>query len=359
MANISIPTTFTAGTLAKAAEVNGDFNEVQTKFNTYAVQTDMAKTITVAHTWSISQIWSVLQTFVAGIYTNTLTVSDTTTCNSIFSTTTGAVSDAVTLFFRRGGVNKWRVGTNIMGGNVDALEITEGTGATAVASFNQSTFATTLQSLKLAQAASKVVPGATSLSLRNNADAADNLLVTDAGLVTARAGLVATAGGIAATGSSTITGALNVTGALTAGTLLGLNKFVRRAADLNFTSSTDSTLTFAIGSADEWEAEYVLYHTNAGAATFTVGFVGPAAVTMIYGGIGVNNINATTPVGGAISGSGNNMPSFPMSVTMAMTTVRLYVKGNGTAGNVTCNLTASAGTGVLKTGSFVRTSQIA
>lgn len=37
-------------------------------------------------------------------------------------------------------------------------------------------------------ATSKIIPGATSLSLRNNADSADNVLVTDAGLVTVRAG---------------------------------------------------------------------------------------------------------------------------------------------------------------------------
>lgn len=40
--------------------------------------------------------------------------------------------------------------------------------------------------LYLANAASKIIPGATSLSLRNNADTADNLLLTDAGLATFR-----------------------------------------------------------------------------------------------------------------------------------------------------------------------------
>lgn len=38
----------------------------------------------------------------------------------------------------------------------------------------------------LAKAASKIVPGVTSLSLRNNTDSADNLLITDAGNVTIR-----------------------------------------------------------------------------------------------------------------------------------------------------------------------------
>lgn len=48
-------------------------------------------------------------------------------------------------------------------------------------------------------AVSKIVPGATSISLRNNADNADNVLVTDAGLVTVRNGLTVTAGDIVAT----------------------------------------------------------------------------------------------------------------------------------------------------------------
>lgn len=39
-------------------------------------------------------------------------------------------------------------------------------------------------SLTLTSAASKIIPGATSLSLRNHADAADNLIITDAGRVT-------------------------------------------------------------------------------------------------------------------------------------------------------------------------------
>lgn len=40
--------------------------------------------------------------------------------------------------------------------------------------------------LQFTAAASKIVPGATSISLRNNADSADNVLVSDAGLVTLR-----------------------------------------------------------------------------------------------------------------------------------------------------------------------------
>src|SRR5437764_11738203 len=43
---------------------------------------------------------------------------------------------------------------------------------------------------------SRIVPGVTSFAIRNNANTADNLLVSDAGLVTARAGFVSTLGGV-------------------------------------------------------------------------------------------------------------------------------------------------------------------
>lgn len=52
MANINIPNTFVSDTIASADEVNANFDEFRNKFNTYAVQTDVAKTITATHTFS-------------------------------------------------------------------------------------------------------------------------------------------------------------------------------------------------------------------------------------------------------------------------------------------------------------------
>ena len=54
--------------------------------------------------------------------------------------------------------------------------------------------------LLMATAVSKIIPGATSISLRNNADSADNMLVSDAGLATYRNAILVppTAGGSAA-----------------------------------------------------------------------------------------------------------------------------------------------------------------
>ena len=61
-------------------------------------------------------------------------------------------------------------------------------------------------------AVSKLVPGATSFSIRNNADNADNLLISNAGAATVRAGLTVTAGGETITaGGLTVTGAPDVT----------------------------------------------------------------------------------------------------------------------------------------------------
>jgi len=53
--------------------------------------------------------------------------------------------------------------------------------------------------LTFGAAASQIVPGATSLSFRNTADSADNLIITNAGAATIRAGLTITASGLTVT----------------------------------------------------------------------------------------------------------------------------------------------------------------
>lgn len=60
--------------------------------------------------------------------------------------------------------------------------------------------------LTFSAASAKIIPGATSLLFRNNADNATNLGITDAGVATIRAGLTVTAGGVTITaGGQTIT----------------------------------------------------------------------------------------------------------------------------------------------------------
>lgn len=58
MANIALPFTFGPNTLIKSADVNADLAEIQTKYNAGAVQTDVAKTITVGHTFTAPQTMS-------------------------------------------------------------------------------------------------------------------------------------------------------------------------------------------------------------------------------------------------------------------------------------------------------------
>lgn len=83
--------------------------------------------------------------------------------------------------------------------------------------FNQSvktTASPTFAQLTLSTAVSKIIPGATSLSMRNNADSADNLILTDAGAATIRTALtVTTTLTVNGTGTSTISGPLSIAGA--------------------------------------------------------------------------------------------------------------------------------------------------
>lgn len=90
--------------------------------------------------------------------------------------------------------------------------------------------AITAGNLTFGAASAKIIPGATSLLIRDTADANTNVTVTDAGAMTVRAGLTVTAGGAtitaggltvsadgaSVTGNSTVTGTLTVTSTLTA-----------------------------------------------------------------------------------------------------------------------------------------------
>ena len=58
MANIVLPHTAVTGQPVPTIGTNANFVAIRDAFNTYAVQTDVAKTITVTHTWSASQTFS-------------------------------------------------------------------------------------------------------------------------------------------------------------------------------------------------------------------------------------------------------------------------------------------------------------
>lgn len=111
--------------------------------------------------------------------------------------------------------------------------------------------AITAGNLTFAAASAKIIPGATSLLFRNNADSADNLSITNAGLVTVRAGLTVTASGLTVTaGGATIT-AGNL--AMTAGSII----FAATDATITTNSSDGSDnkrllLLPAGSSSDNW-----------------------------------------------------------------------------------------------------------
>lgn len=86
---------------------------------------------------------------------------------------------------------------------------------------------TATNGITFSQAVGRIVPGATSLSLRNNADSADNLILTDAGAATIRAGATITAGGLQITAGNLALGttvqtqnALRIAGSLVTGSIV-------------------------------------------------------------------------------------------------------------------------------------------
>lgn len=99
-------------------------------------------------------------------------------------------------------------------------------------------------SLRFTDAASKIVPGATSFAVRNNADNANNLLISDAGAVTTRAGLTVTTGGASITGTTAVDGRLTTTDGVASGTakVVGGLLYSLTAAGTALTNSTTETV---------------------------------------------------------------------------------------------------------------------
>lgn len=131
---------FSSGQVISSSNVNANFG--------LCVLTDTSRTVTVTHTYTATQ-----------------------TLTGGFTTGTAATLGGDLLF-------------------TDALYDIGKTGATRPRDLFISRNAVIGGSLTLSTAISKLIPGATSFSLRNNADGADNLLITDAGIVTMRSDLV-------------------------------------------------------------------------------------------------------------------------------------------------------------------------
>jgi len=145
-----------------------------------------------------------------------------------------------------------------------------GTGDTHIFSVAGTTEATISDdALTVTGASFKIVPGATSLLLQNNANNATNLGITDAGVVTARAGLVATAGGVTVSGGNVTlsAGILNVGSNFE--TVAGAGSTVADAGALSATkmfhqvTGANGTLGVKFATAAAGQVHYIL-NTTAG-----------------------------------------------------------------------------------------------
>ena len=87
--------------------------------------------------------------------------------------------------------------TTVSGTNVTGASLTASSGNVAVTAGN----------LTFGAASAKIIPGATSLLVRDTADANTNLSVTDAGALTVRNGLTVSANGAGITGATSVSGA--------------------------------------------------------------------------------------------------------------------------------------------------------
>lgn len=260
--------TRTAGQTIIAADDHTDFSALRDTLVTYAVLTDTARTITVTHTWSASQTFS-------------------------------------------GG---WSAGA--------ACTITAGgLSSTALSASDQN-------ALTFSHATARIVPGATSLSWRNNANSADNLIVTDAGAATVRAGLTVTAGGLTVSaGGITVTGDSTITGTLSGVTSLSL------------TTLTANTIVGGAATTDLRIGSTALRLRNS-ADTLTVCTITPTVVTWSSdlamnwgGGTGVGQFAQTGASIALVSAANGNLT--------------LTAGGGGTTGDVVISSSASGGNVLL------------
>lgn len=198
--------------------------------------------------------------------------------------------------------------------NVDTLNLTTGETVTG--------------SLTLSDAASKIVPGATSLALRNNADSANNVLVSNAGLVTIRAGLVITASG------ETIT-----------------------AGDLTFGGTSQKIVapTTSLLVRDHGDANTNITVLDSGATTIR-GAVTPTGGVAAAGGFSATPCGQIHTGGAPARASTDGSELTPTTTTvytveifvpcnMTLTGVR-HFNGSDVTGNVTVGLYTSAGVAI-------------
>jgi hypothetical protein len=137
--------------------------------------------------------------------------------------------------------------------------------------------------LALSAAASKIVPGATSLSLRNNADDANNLLISNAGAVTVRSVLTLTGGQIAFPAAQADSADVNT-----------LDDYEEGTWEAAFSCGTSGTITIDA-------AIKTGYYTKIGRAVFFTARLGVGSVSSPVGAFYIGGLPFTVAYTGAIS----------------------------------------------------------
>lgn len=155
--------------------------------------------------------------------------------------------------------------------------------------------AATWDQITLTTAASKIIPGATSLALRNHADTADNIGITDAGVVTIRAGLTVTAGGLVVTAGGLTVTATGIT--ITAGGLTLTDN------DITFNGTSKAIIqpVTSLLIRDHANANTNVTITDAGAMTIRAGLtITASGLTITAGGATVTAGNLTMTAGNLV-----------------------------------------------------------
>lgn len=184
-------------------------------------------------------------------------------------------------------------------------------------------------------ASAKIVPGATSLLIRNNADSASNIAITDAGGVTVRAGLTVTASGITVTSGSVVitSGGLQFTAAS--------SKIIAGATSLLIRDTGDANTNVTI--------------TDAGATTVR-GAITPTGGVAAAGGFTATPCGQIHTAGAPARVSTDGTELTPTTTTVY--TVEIFVpcnmtltgvnhfNGSAVTGNITVALYTSAGVAI-------------
>lgn len=221
MANIGTLYDFTDGSVLYAQNLDDNFSAIRTVVNNEVVHTNKAS------------------------QTITKTLTFTPDSGAAFDVTTGGITVTA------GGITITAGGQTITAGN---LTLTAG-------------------NLVFGAASAKILPGATSLLIRDTADANTNVTIADSGAVTVRTSLAVTTGNITATAGNVAITAGNLTfGAASA-------KVIPGATSLLFRNNADSATNVTI--------------TDAGAVTLNRSTLSVAAGAVIGGNSGVGTITCT------------------------------------------------------------------